>query len=60
MMKFIRSLARDESGATAAEYALIIGVIGSGIAVAAIALAGSVSTGMSKAGGCITTKGVTC
>ena len=60
MLKFLRTLARDESGATAAEYALIIGVIGSGIAVAATTLATNVSSGMTKAGTCITSKGVTC
>jgi pilus assembly protein Flp/PilA len=60
MIKFLRTFARDEAGATAAEYALIIGIIGSGIAVAAVALGGSISTGMGNVGKCITTKGVTC
>ena len=60
MIKFLRTFARDEAGATAAEYALLIGVIGSGIAVAATTLGTNISTGMTKAGSCITTKGVTC
>jgi Flp pilus assembly pilin Flp len=36
MVKFVTSFLRDESGASAAEYALILAIVGSGIAVAAI------------------------
>jgi len=35
MTKFLRSFVRDESGASAAEYALILAIVGTGIAVAA-------------------------
>ena len=35
MMKLIKFLRRDELGAAAAEYALILAVVGGGIAVAA-------------------------
>jgi len=45
----------DESGASAAEYALILAIVGTGIAVAAIALGGSISGAMTKAGNCLTT-----
>ena len=38
MVKFVTSFLRDESGASAAEYALILAIIGSGIAVAALSL----------------------
>lgn len=55
MVKFVTSFLRDESGASAAEYALILAIIGSGIAVAAIALGGSISTAMNTAGTCIST-----
>ena len=35
MKLFIQSFLRDESGAAAAEYALILAIVGAGIAVAA-------------------------
>jgi pilus assembly protein Flp/PilA len=40
---------KDESGASAAEYALILGIVGLGIVGAAQALGGAVSTSMSNA-----------
>jgi len=55
MVKFVTSFLRDESGASAAEYALILAIIGSGIAVAAITLGTSISTAMNTAGTCIAT-----
>ena len=42
MVKFVKSFVMDESGASAAEYALILAVIGSAIAVAALALGGEI------------------
>ena len=42
MVKFLKSFATDESGASAAEYALILAVVGSAIAVAALALGGEI------------------
>ncbi len=42
MVKFVTSFLRDESGASAAEYALILAVVGSAIAVAALALGGEI------------------
>ena len=53
MVKFVKSFVMDESGASAAEYALILAIIGSGIAVAAIALGGSISGAMNSAKVCI-------
>ena len=44
---------RDESGASAAEYALILAIIGAGIAIAAYNLGGAISSAMSKSGSCI-------
>ena len=52
MTTFIRML-RDESGASAAEYALILAIIGGAIALAAIALGGAVSDSMGRATSCI-------
>jgi len=34
-MTFLKNFLRDESGASAAEYALILAIVGAGIAVAA-------------------------
>ena len=60
MVKFVKSFVMDESGASAAEYALILAIIGSGIAVASIALGTSISGAMTKAKTCIDSKGSTC
>ena len=53
MVKFVKSFVMDESGASAAEYALILAIVGSAIAAAAIALGGSISTAMDEAEACI-------
>jgi pilus assembly protein Flp/PilA len=45
MKNFIKML-KDESGASAAEYALILAIIGAGIVVAALALQGAISNSM--------------
>lgn len=47
-------LLRAEGGASAAEYALILAIVGSGIAVAAISLGNSISGAMNSAGDRIT------
>ena len=60
MLKFVKSFVRDDSGASAAEYALILAIVGAGIAAAAFALGGTISTAMNTAGTCISTKGGTC
>ena len=52
MKTFIRML-RDESGASAAEYALILAIIGTGIAIAAIALGSAISSAMDSASQCV-------
>lgn len=52
-MKGFLKLLRNESGASAAEYALILAIIGAGIAVAAYNLGVSISSAMSDAGSCI-------
>ena len=53
MTKFIAFL-KEESGASAAEYALILAIVGAGIALAAIALGGAVGTSVNDAAKCIT------
>jgi pilus assembly protein Flp/PilA len=53
-MKTFINMLRDDSGASAAEYALILAIIGAGIAVAAVALGGSISGAMNSAANTIT------
>jgi pilus assembly protein Flp/PilA len=54
MTKFVKTFLNDESGASAAEYALILAIVGSGIALAAIGLGDAISGAMSDADACIT------
>ncbi len=49
MVKFVKSFMMDESGASAAEYALILAIIGSLIALAAIGLGGEVQEALVRA-----------
>ncbi len=53
MTKFLKNFAADESGASAAEYALILAIVGTGIAGAAFLLGESISGAMSTATNCI-------
>ena len=48
-MSFIRNFMRDESGASAAEYALIIAIVGVGIGAAALALGQNVTAAVNQA-----------
>ena len=54
MITLFKGLLRDESGAAAAEYALILAIVGAGIATAAIALGSSISTAINGAAKLIT------
>jgi pilus assembly protein Flp/PilA len=49
MRNFIKSFICDESGAAAAEYALILAIVGAGIAVAASNLGTAISTAINTA-----------
>ncbi len=48
---------KDESGASAAEYALILAIVGGIIAIAAIALGNAVGNAMNRAATCVDSKG---
>jgi pilus assembly protein Flp/PilA len=50
MTKFFRSFVRDESGAAAAEYALILAIVGAGIAAGAFYLGDKITDAMVEAG----------
>ena len=45
-MKTLLNLLRDETGASAAEYALILAIVGSALALAAIGLGNTISGSM--------------
>jgi pilus assembly protein Flp/PilA len=60
MMNLIKSLLTDESGASAAEYALILAIVGTGIAGAAVYLGATIGNSMNTASGCISSKGTSC
>ncbi len=53
MKNFLKSFIADESGASAAEYALILAVVGAGIVVAAGYLGGQITRAISGAGDAI-------
>lgn len=48
MTNFVLNFVRNESGAAAAEYALILAIVGAGIAVAAGTLGTSVSNALTR------------
>ena len=59
MSKFIKML-KDDSGASAAEYALILAIVGAAIAFAAIFLGDAISNAVNDAATCINSDGSTC
>jgi pilus assembly protein Flp/PilA len=52
-MRTFISMLKDESGASAAEYALILAIVGGAIAIAAVTLGKTISNSMKKASNCI-------
>lgn len=52
MTKLI-SFLRDDSGASAAEYALILAIVGTGIALAMVTLGANISDAVKGAANCI-------
>jgi pilus assembly protein Flp/PilA len=59
MKTFVRML-NDQSGASAAEYALILAIVGTAIAGAAIFLGNTIATAVNDAATCISSDGNTC
>jgi len=47
------SMLRDESGASAAEYALILAIVGGAIAIAAVTLGKTIGNSLGLASNCI-------
>lgn len=54
-MKTFINMLRDDRGASAAEYALILAIIGSVIAIAAIGLSNAIGNAMNDTATCIQT-----
>lgn len=54
MKNVLKNFVADQSGASAAEYALILAVVGAGIAVAALALGTAISGRINSAATLIT------
>ncbi|HMI75353.1 MAG TPA: hypothetical protein VK495_11660 [Steroidobacteraceae bacterium] len=54
-MKTLIKMLKDDSGASAAEYALILAIIGSVIAIAALGLANAIGNAMDDTANCIST-----
>lgn len=50
MKNFLKDFVRDESGASAAEYALILAIVGVGIAGAAVYLRNEIQAAIETAG----------
>ena len=54
-MKTFINMLRDDRGASAAEYALILAIIGAVIALAALTLSNAIGTAMNDTADCIET-----
>jgi pilus assembly protein Flp/PilA len=52
-MSMFKSYLQGENGASAAEYALILAIVGAAVATAAIFLGGAISSAINSAGSCI-------
>ena len=59
-MKTFINMLRDDSGASAAEYALILAIVGTAIALAAIFLGSTINNAMEDAANCIATPATQC
>jgi pilus assembly protein Flp/PilA len=59
-MKTFIKMMKDESGASAAEYALILAIIGTAIALSAIFLGKQIATAINSAGSCIASPSTQC
>ena len=60
LRKLTAGVLKDESGASAAEYALILSIVTTGIAGATITLGNVISTAIEDASTCISTFGKSC
>jgi len=59
-MNRLFSFWKDEAGASAAEYALMLAIIGSALALAAVSLGNAIGDSMNTTASCISSNGATC
>ncbi len=59
-VSFLNRFWSDESGAAAAEYVIILAIIGSALAFAIILLSGAIATAINDTATCINSNGLTC
>ena len=59
-MNLFIKLLKDQSGASAAEYALILAIVGAALAVAAFALGQTIANAINRADACISSAGGSC
>lgn len=50
MTKFFNDFVRDESGAAASEYILLLALLGAGVAAGAVYFGGQIKAGLTKKG----------
>ncbi len=59
-VSFLNGFWEDQSGAAAAEYVIILAIIGSALAVAIVLLSGAISKAINDTATCINSDGSTC
>ena len=60
MVRALINLLEDDAGASAAEYALILAIVGAALALAALFLGEAVGGSINRAGTCIESAGDSC
>ena len=53
IMTFVKTFLRDDSGASAAEYALILAIVGAAIVIGAVTLGGAIGNELDDTAECI-------
>lgn len=59
-MSMLSAYMTEEGGASAAEYALILAIVGSALATACLFLSSVVANALDSAGSCISSAGTSC
>ena len=59
-VSFLNRFWSDESGASAAEYVIILAILGSALAFAAFLLGGAIATAINDTATCINSNGAAC
>ena len=59
-VSFLNRFWEDQSGAAAAEYVIILAIIGSALAVAILLLSNAIATAINDTAICISSDGATC